>query len=182
MRAFFETYNQALNDNWARRRKLVNTTGIAYANLLSSWHILFPPAVVARADGHLKAAEKKAPEGEYADRVAFHRFGQDYTATMLELLDGYRLLTEAGVPVGFAPVAERRAVDDQAEKERLLRRAYELGERREKMLLAHRDWSALDEGLLAFANDRGLRGWHTAVKKALGIDRPSAVTKEALAE
>ena len=38
------------------------------------------------------------------------------------------------------------------------------------------------EGLLGFANDRGLRDWHGAVKKHLGIDTPSAVTRDRLAK
>jgi hypothetical protein len=37
-----------------------------------------------------------------------------------------------------------------------------------------------NEGMDAFANDKGLRQWHAEVKKALGITRPSAVTKETL--
>jgi len=48
------------------------------------------------------------------------------------------------------------------------------------MLLAHRDWAAMDEGLYAFTNDRKLRQWHSAVKAALGIDKPTALTRESL--
>ena len=138
--------------------------------------------MVAAADARLKAAEAKAPPGEYADRMAFHRFGQEYTAAMLELLDCYRRLTETGVRIGFAPPVTDPPPAEPGEKERLLKRAYDLGEERERLLLAHRDWAALDEGLLGFANDRGLRDWHGAVKKRLGIDKPSAVTKDRLAK
>jgi hypothetical protein len=48
------------------------------------------------------------------------------------------------------------------------------------MLLAHRDWAGPDEGLYAFTNDRNIRQWHTNVKKALGIEKPTAITKETL--
>ena len=50
----------------------------------------------------------------------------------------------------------------------------------ERLLLAHRDWPGPDEGLYAITVDRGMRPWHVTVKKALGIDRPSAVSSAAL--
>jgi hypothetical protein len=64
--------------------------------------------------------------------------------------------------------------NDSKRTDRLLKEAYDLGEQREKMLLAHCDWAALDEGLYAFAYERHLRQWHSNVKKVLGIDTPSA--------
>ena len=69
-----------------------------------------------------------------------------------------------------------------AERDALLKRTYELGEQREQMLLAHRDWAGPDEGMYAFTNDANIRQWHTAVKKALGIEKPSALTKAQLAK
>lgn len=75
-------------------------------------------------------------------------------------------------------VKERR--DDPEAREILLKRAYELGERREQLLLAHRDWAGPDEGLYAFTNDKGLRQWHSAVKEALGIEKKTALTKKTL--
>jgi hypothetical protein len=180
MKAFFETYHAALDSNWDKRRRAVDTTAIAYANLIGSWHLLLPPAAVERAEAHLRAAEKKAPTGEYAERVKFHRFGQDYTRCMLELLDHYRRLTELGVKLQFSTPTGKDVRDTPADRPRLLQRAYELGEQREKLLLAHRDWAGPDEGLYAFANDMGLRQWHAAVKRGLGIDRLSAVTREKL--
>jgi hypothetical protein len=50
------------------------------------------------------------------------------------------------------------------------------------MLLAHREWAGPDEGLYAFTNEINTRQWHTAVKRELKIDKPTALTKETLAE
>jgi hypothetical protein len=72
--------------------------------------------------------------------------------------------------------------DHPAERDALLKQTYELGEQRERMLLAHRDWAGPDEGLYAFTNDAKIRQWHANVKKALGIEQPSALTKDKLAE
>jgi hypothetical protein len=179
MEAYFETYNRALDANWSRRDRVVDTTGIAYANVIAAWGKLIPPEAVEAAEQHLKAAEAKAPAGEYADRVKFHRFGQDYTRVMLELLNNYRQLTELGVKMDFTS-SVKAFRDAPAERNALLKRTYELGEQREQMLLAHRDWAGPDEGLYAFTNDIKTRQWHTAVKTALGIEKPSALTKQTL--
>jgi hypothetical protein len=178
MKAFFETYNTALNENWAKRRRLVDTSGIAYANVITSWRTFYPVSVVEKAESHLRAAEKAAPPGEYAERVAFHRFAQDYTAMMLDLLETYRLICAAGIKVGLAPVD--LVETSEADREKLLKRAFELGEKRETMLLAHRNWAAMDEGLYGFTNDAKLRQWHSVVKAELKIDRPTAITKAQL--
>ena len=78
--------------------------------------------------------------------MKFHRFGHDYTKVLLELMENYRKLTELGVKMGFT-VAVKATRDDPAERDALLKRSYELGEQREQMLLAHRDWAGPDEGL-----------------------------------
>ena len=179
MEAYFETYNRALDGNWPKRDRVVDATGLAYANLIAAWGRLIPPSAIEEAEQHLKAAEAKAPTGEYAGRVKFHRFGQDYTRVMLELLANYRTLTELGVKMEFT-VAVKATRDNPAECDALLKRSYELGEQREQMLLAHRDWAGPDEGLYAFTNDIKTRQWHTAVKKALGIEKSSALTKQTL--
>ena len=180
MKAFFEAYNQSLSRNWEKRRRVLPTPGIAYANVINSWNIILPKEAVEEAERHLAAAEKKAPPGEYADRVAFHRFGQDYARTMLDLLDCYRQLVELGVALDAFKRDAENPVEDAARKQALLKRAYDLGETREQMLLKHRDWAAMDEGLYAFANDSGLRQWHAKVKKELHIDKPTALTKAKL--
>jgi len=180
MEAYFEAYNRALDENWSKRDRVVDATGIAYANVITAWGKLLPPSAVDAAESHLKAAEAKAPAGEYADRVKFHRFGQDYTRVMLELLANYKRLSELGVKIGFAS-SIKAVADNPAERDALLKRTYELGEQREQMLLAHRDWAGPDEGLYAFTNDVNIRQWHAAVKKAVGIDKSSALTKAKLA-
>lgn len=176
MQGFFEAYSHALDRNWAARRKIMDATGVAYVNLVNSWHILLPTGTVNEAEACLAAAERKVPPGEYADRVAFHRLGQDYTRVLLGALDCYRRLAELGLTMEFFSTAVAAPRTDEAEKARLLKMAYALGEERERLLLAHRDWAALSEGLYAFANDRNIRQWHAAVKQALGIDKPSAIT------
>ncbi len=180
MAAYFETYSRALDANWPKRDRHVDATGIAYANVIGAWGRLFPRETIEEAERHLRDAEKKAPAGEYADRVAFHRFGQDYTRVMLGLLDAYRRLAELGVKLDtFSTVVKERR-DAPAERDTLLREAFELGERRETMLLAHRDWAGPDEGLYAFTNDAKIRQWHSAVKKALSKDTPTRLTKAIL--
>lgn len=182
MQAWFETYSDALDANWAKRDRHKDTSGIAYANVIAAWNRLIPPAAVEQAEAHLRAAEAKVPAGEYAGRVRFHRHGQDYTRTMLELLGAYRELAVLGIEMSYfsAVVKERR--DDPAAMEALLKTAFAAGERREALLLAHRDWAGPDEGLYAYTNDRGLRKWHSAVKSALGIEKETALTKEKLKE
>lgn len=181
MEAFFDAYSRALDANWSKRDRIVDATGIAYANVIAAWGKLIPAEAIAEAEKHLQAAEAKAPSGEYADRVTFHRFGHEYSKVMLELLANYKSLSELGVKMDFAVVAQASR-DDPAARDALLKRTCELGELREQMLLAHRDWAGPDEGLYAFTNDRKIRQWHANVKKALGIDRPSALTKATLAE
>ncbi|HWL54669.1 MAG TPA: DUF4838 domain-containing protein [Chthoniobacteraceae bacterium] len=186
MKAFFRTYENALKKNWPRRRMILPRPDVNYENLYNSWTRLFPREVVETAQAHLRQAEAKAPPGEYADRVAFHRIGQEYTRTMLELFGTYQALTDLGMTgLGFNPSPEASATgwSDSGEESRqaLLQRAYALGEKREALLLAHRDRAALDEGLYAFTNDKGYRQWHAAIKKALGITTPSRLTGESLA-
>lgn len=82
----------------------------------------------------------------------------------------------------FLSSAVEATRDDPQARQRLLERALELGRLREEMLLKHRDWAAMDEGLYAFTNDRGLRQWHAAVKAELGLDEPTRLTLEGLAE
>lgn len=180
MEAFFGSYNQALNDNWSKRDRRIDTSGIAYANVIGAWRRLIPEAAVAEAEKHLAKAEAKVPKGEYADRIGFHRHGHNYTKLMLELLEAYRQLELLGVKVGsFNPTGTPKR-DDPAARDALLKRAYQLGEQREEMLLQYRDRAGPDEGLYAFTNDRGLRPWHRKVKEALGIDKETALTKEKL--
>ncbi len=180
MRAYFETWNQSLNENWSKRRKVMDTPGFTYVNVVNSWDITMPPSVVEKAGVHLKAAEAKAPAGEYADRVAFHRFGYEYSKVVLATVDCYRQLAELGVDLEFFKLAVPVPRKDDAEKQRLLKRAYELGEEREKMLLMHRDWAGPDEGLYGQTIDSKNRLWHSEVKKELGIDKPSAVSMSTL--
>ncbi len=179
MQAFFETYSRSLDQHWAERDRVIPTSGIAYANFIASWRRLIPASVVDEADKHLQEAERLAPEGEYRDRVRFHRYGQEYTRVMLDLLEAYRQSAAAGAKLVF-PTGQDEKKLDPAARDAALKRAFELGERREQLLLEHRDWAGPDEGLYAFTNDRQLRQWHAQVKRELGIERPSAVTGETL--
>ena len=182
MEAFFAAYDRALDANWPKRDRIVDATGIAYANVIGAWGKLFPREVIEEAEQHLKAAEAKAPAGEYAGRVQFHRFGQDYTRVMLGLLEAYRQLAGLGVKLDTFSSAVKERRDAPAERDALLQRAFDLGEQREQMLLAHRDWAGPDEGLYAYTNDAHIRQWHAAVKRELNIAKPTALTKTSLAE
>ena len=59
---FFDTYAQALDANYGKRRRLVDTSLVAYANLTSSWHLLYPPEVVAQADQHFHVLTTSATD------------------------------------------------------------------------------------------------------------------------
>jgi hypothetical protein len=183
MQAYFETYSRSLDAHWAERDRNVDTTGIAYANVINAWRRFIPEATVDEAEAHLKRAEQLATKGEYADRVALHRLGQDYTRLMLELLDTYKQLGELGVDLDtFGSLARltKRTREDPAERDQLLTRAYELGERREALLLANRDLPGPDEGLYAFTVDSDIRRWHKRIKEELKMDAPSKLTKKLL--
>jgi hypothetical protein len=182
MQDFFETYQNALTENWHKRRKLIDTRGVAYANLINSWDVVFPAEVVAEADRYMQLALDAAPDGEYGDRVRFHQHGQEYARTMFELLRCYRQLSDMGMKIdSFANLNKGKEIaHNPALAQQLLERAYELGEKREDLLLAHRNWAALDEGLYTFINDRNMRQWHGAVKKEMGISKPTRLTKELL--
>ena len=179
MEAFFGAYSHALDTNWSKRDRVVDATGIAYANVIAAWKKLLPSEAIAEAEKHLQAAEAKAPAGEYANRVKFHRFGHDYTKLMLQLLANYKQLSELGVKMEFTS-SVKAIRDDPTARDALLKQTYDFGEQREQMLLAHRGWAGPDEGLYAFTNDSNNRQWHANVKKALGINKPSALTKQTL--
>lgn len=180
MTAYFEAYDQAFAQNWSKRPRNVDTNAIAYANLIGFWGELLPLATIDAAEQHLKAAEAKAPAGEYADRVKFHRLGQDYTRLMMELLTSYRRLAVLGVQMDYFSAVVKERMDAPTERDALLKRIYELGEQREAMLLANREVAGPDEGLYAITNDLDIRRWHSTVKKALGIDKPSELVKSKL--
>lgn len=181
MQKFFETYGRSLDEHWAECDRVIQTSVIAYANIIASWRRFYPVSTVDEAERHLAEAERLAPPGEYADRVRFHRFGQDYTRMMLDLLEAYRQAAATGAKLVFLTGLDTKHDDPQA-RQAALRKAYELGERREQMLLEHRDWAGPDEGLYAFTNDGQLRQWHAAVKRELGIDQPTRLTKATLSE
>ncbi len=182
MRKYFETYENAIAANWPKRRFIIDNTGMTYRNLVNSWEIVFPVEVLGEAEKHMKTAEALAPAGEYGDRVKFHRFGFEYSKTLLELLRCYRQMADWGIELEmFANLNEGKEIKvDAAQKEKVLRRAYELGEKREEMLLEHRDWAAIDEGLYSSTNDWNIRQWHAEVKKQLGIEKPTRLTKPLL--
>jgi hypothetical protein len=99
---------------------------------------------------------------------------------VLELFDCYRQLAELGVELeGFSAGVTTPRVDAAA-RQALLQRALALAEQREDMLLAHRDWAAMDEGLYAYTNDARLRQWYAAVQRAAGVERPPRLTKALL--
>lgn len=180
MEAYFGTFRKALEENYPKRHFIIPNRGMSYSNILNSWHLIYPAEILEEAEKHLQEAERIAPPGEYADRVKFTRFGFEYTRNMLELLRCYRDLAQMGVKLKAFENLENLPRDPARERD-LLRRAYELGEKREDFMLAHRDWAAVDEGLYAhIANGRQGLPWHNTIKKMLGIRTPSRVTEESL--
>ena len=99
---------------------------------------------------------------------------------MLDLLETYRRLAELGVQLDWFSAVVKSRRDALEERANLLRRAFDRGEERERLLLLHRDWAGPDDGLYAYTNDARLRRWHAQVKQVLNIDRPSAVTRGTL--
>lgn len=180
MREYFGTYSRSLDENWAKRVRVIDTPGLAYVNIINSWHLFYPPSVVDRAEEWLKKAEAMAPAGEYRERLKLHRIGQDYTRCFTRLLDCYRQLAQLGMKMEFFSLPDMQIHNDPARKAALLKEAYELGKQREQLLLLQRNWAALDEGMYAFTNDSNLRQWHAHVKRELGIKEPSLLTLETL--
>jgi hypothetical protein len=176
MAAYYALFQDTLDKNWEKRRFIMDSRGVAYVNLVNSWHIILPLSTVDEAEPLLKSAERKAGvDNQYATRLALVRQGHQYTRTMLELLDCYRRLSEMGMKMDFFTAALPDGFQAKPVEAALLQRAFELGEMREDLLLKNRDMPVLDEGLLGYANDQKIRIWHQRVKEQLGNKTPTRI-------
>jgi len=122
-------------------------------------------------------------------RVRVVEIGYEYTTNMVELLSVYRTLGRAGVPIwNFGPEGDAdearfyklpgnemlpdtkefwkkvpRVTLTADEKLRLLRRARDLGEERERILAVNKDLPAVSLGLYRYTEEKGIRCWHKTV-------------------
>jgi hypothetical protein len=168
--------------------------GFGYRDLINSWGKLYPKDTIKRAGSALERAKKKiAGHAEFAKRVEIVGIGYEYTKVMVELLELYRRLGRAGVPLWFfgyeGDVAQSKHYKlpnkpmPQAwldfwkdkptvkvpEKELLsmLKRARFLGDERERILNENKNTPALSVGLYQMTVDRSIRPWHKIVKEEL---------------
>ena len=177
MEAFFASYARRSTRTGPSATATSTPRGSPTRTCIGAWGRLLPPAAVEEAERHLREAEKKAPPGEYADRVRFHRFGQDYTRVMLDLLDDLPRTRRARREARFL----FRGREGAARRPRGARRACATPTSWARNASACCSRTATGpgptRGSTRFTNDAKLRQWHAAVKAALGIEKPSAVTK-----
>jgi len=191
IRDYQETLIGAFHDYWQDK-----PFDGRYVAQISSYGNIFSPEILGKAGLHLAAA--KAAVGEDAkllEKIEFLKFGYDYTVVMSELLGLYEKLGSTGIALeGFEWQATARSARAHLkspdftenrdffegkkraaaswtleEQDQWLKRAWELGQERIRILNRANGTFALDEGLLAFANDRKIRQWHQTVSSLLGI-------------
>jgi hypothetical protein len=73
----------------------------------------------------------------------------------------------------FNPPENEKRNMDKTEKVKLLRRAVELGNERERILNENVNLPAVSRGLYMFTIDRKIRPWHKTVKDALAKEEAS---------
>ncbi len=165
-----------------------------YRPLINVWREVFPEAELQQAGTHLKQARRAAAGNEELEqRLRVIEVGYEYTVMMVELLETYRRLGRAGVPLWFfgpeGDLAQARHYDlpggqmptsaqqywqehpsvplPADEKLRLLKQAKDLGQQRERILDQHADLPAISRGLYQSNIERGRRPWHQTVLKEL---------------
>lgn len=146
-----------------------------YLRLINSWPQTFPEKTLVRAGECIQKA-KDAVKGNpiLEERVKIVAIGYQYTKTMLELIEVYKKLGRAGVPLYFfgyqGAVAEQKHWSlpempkhyanfwkehpeiniAKEEKLKLLKRALELGNERERLLYVYDDLPALSRGMYKY--------------------------------
>lgn len=187
VRGYYDTFELAILEHQDKRRSF------AYLEVVNTWPEVFPESVLLEAGSFLKKAKDAVSNDPVrTQRVELVEIGYNYTRVMLELLGIYRRLGRAGVPLwcfGYqGAVAEldfwkeksglsdmpkawvefwKRHPDqplDKAEKLKLLKRAIELGDERERMLNAHAEQPSMSLGMYTYFKQRGLYQWHETVK------------------
>jgi hypothetical protein len=170
IRKYYDCFEQSILDNQNKFQDF------AYANLILAWPEIFPPQTIENAGKFLEEAVKAADGSKlYAERVKFVGIGYEYTKMMVELLGIYRELSRGGVHMNaFNPPENEKRNMDKTEKVKLLRRAVELGNERERILNENVNLPAVSRGLYMFTIDRKIRPWHKTVKDALAKEEASA--------
>ncbi len=163
IKQYYTCFEQSILDNQDKIKDF------AYRNLILAWPEIFPPKTIENARKHLADATKAAAGSKvHAERVKFVGIGYEYTKMMVELLTVYRELARGGMQISaFDPPENEKRVMDKAEKIKLLRRAVELGNERERILNKYANLPAVSRGLYLFTIDRKIRPWHKTVKNAL---------------
>jgi len=164
-----------------------------YRDLINAWGEILPLADVEKAGRHLAQAKKLAQgDPSLQERIHVVEIGYDYARIMLELVSLYKQLGRAGVPLWFfgyegdveqmtfykqPPDAFTRLKEiwkdvprvelSRDEKLRLLRRAKELGEAREKIIRESADLPAVSVGLYQYTVEKGVHPWHPTIVKEL---------------
>lgn len=183
---YYDTFENSIIENADKIKSF------GYLYLINSWPEVIPGKTIADAGEYLRKAQDAAKGNPvYEERVKLVGIGYQYTQTMLELLGIYRKLGRAGVPLwcfGYqGAVAEfnhyklpempeawktfwesRPDVPmEKAEKIKLLKRAFELGNEREKLINENANLPAISKSMYEYTVKTGIRPWHQTVKKEL---------------
>ncbi len=183
---YYDTWENAIIENQDE------IESFSYLDLVNSWPEIFPEKTIASAGEHLKKAQD-AVKGNavYEERVKCIAIGYEYTKIMVELLGIYRKLGRAGVPLwcfgyqgALAEFNYRKLPEipeawksfwekhpdvplDKTEKLKLLKRALELGNAREKIIYGHENLPIISKGMYERTIKTGIRPWHKTIKEEL---------------
>lgn len=185
IRSYYDTFETSILEN--------QKCDFAYLHLINSWPEIFPPATITKAEECLKKAQDAVQASPiHAERVKLVAIGFEYTKDMVELLRIYRTLGRAGVPLWFfgyqGALAEmsywkhlpempaswtqfwKQHPDEpisQVEKLKLLRRAYDLGNERERIVNEYADRPIVSLGMFNHFKTNGLSPWQQTIKQEL---------------
>ena len=190
VRDYYETFENSLIEN---QGKLKN---YAYLTLINTWPELFPESTLVKAGDCLEKAKREIGNDPIlANRLEIVEIGYKYTRMMVELLGTYRKLGRSGVPLwAFGKAGIESEFDfwnkktgmsampkawvefckerpdlpmTKAEKRKLLKRALELGDMREKMLNDYAELPSMSIGMYTYLKKRKYYQWHDVVRKEL---------------
>ena len=188
VRKYYETMEDTLHRNAGK------ILSYSYRQILNCWPEVFPADDLARAGACLLDARKAvAGQPEFEERLKVVEVGYEYTVKMVELLGLYRQLGRGGLPLwNFGPegdaaealhyklpgnkmlpeveafwATQPRVTLTPEEKLRLLKRAKELGDERERILNQYADLPAVSRGLYQYTIETGIRPWHKTVVEEL---------------
>ena len=183
---YYGTFENAITANSDKIKSF------AYLELINSWPEVIPVKTIADAGEYLRKARDAAKGNPvYEERVKIVDIGYQYTKTMIELLGTYRKLGRAGVPLwcfgyqgAIAEFKHYKLPDmpeawktfwesrpdvpmEKAEKIKLLKRALELGNERERLINDNANLPAISKSMYEYTIKSGLRPWHRTIKEEL---------------